>query len=543
MDKTVQTNSISKACCGWVICGPIGALIMGINGGVSEKQYWVCGGCGNKFTSTKGMASDLRRSQAEASDYEEQQKRVEAERKKLEEINSRNIPYKYSLDLGEAVNEYEEQLLNHIDNLRGDIEYQYQERVIMGENSQAYRKTNGMMYKVAGITASLKPNENIIYCLAYDENFNSGIVMTNLVLYLSDERVALSNVMFVTEYGVYTNTGYTDFEQALDHDLVKLMRYVCCADRLLKDEDNGAVLKLETSKISTGVDRKVTQEGYYIKDYTLVCGDETVNLGIDSDNLVSHKGFIYYKKPLKSAITGAFKPKDLLDGMSQVTSAIKQKTGLGIDYQIMQVKGSTTESFGINITCVKDFQIWGDRVIIRKSSKDFTRNNLVMTDLNNPYELDVLVPSIVTAYIVTEKGLFYCTKIGKGLSKYALYHTTVLGGAADMYCELEYPISNLKWDGEYFYTEVKGYLYRFNKHSGMEQIITQVVNYDVTEEVVYFSTENGVFSIKEGERPVFLYPLRGIDDLYVYNNNLYMYNQGELTVQRTDGRYEVYEML
>jgi len=76
-----------------------------------------------------------------------------------------------------------------------------------------------------------------------------------------------------------------------------------------------------------------------------------------------------------------------------------------------------------------------------------------------------------------------------------------------------------------------------------DSLVTQVVNYDVTEEVVYFSTENGVFSIKEGERPVFLYPLTGIDDLYVYNNNLYMYNQGELTVQRTDGRYEVYEML
>ena len=41
----------SDACCGWLLCGPIGVLFGAMGKGKQTKSttYWLCKGCGNKF--------------------------------------------------------------------------------------------------------------------------------------------------------------------------------------------------------------------------------------------------------------------------------------------------------------------------------------------------------------------------------------------------------------------------------------------------------------------------------------------------------------
>jgi hypothetical protein len=188
----------------------------------------------------------------------------------------------------------------------------------------------------------------------------------------------------------------------------------------------------------------------------------------------------------------------------------------------------------------RDFQICGDQMVIRKSSKDLSLNNLVSLDIKHPGEVAPLVSSIVTAYIAVNDALYYCTKTGTGINNYALYKWQ--NGGNSVVCQLSVPITDLKSDGVNFYGIGKGILYRITGN-GMSEIISGVNAFDVTEDGVFFATEKGIFRKDEGKRPVFLYPVMCVSSIHIYNNDLYTYLGQNLTVLRTDGRYKVDEML
>lgn len=50
--------SSGDACCGWLLLGPIGLLCGSLDSNkTTTTEYWVCGGCGNKFQSKSGNAA------------------------------------------------------------------------------------------------------------------------------------------------------------------------------------------------------------------------------------------------------------------------------------------------------------------------------------------------------------------------------------------------------------------------------------------------------------------------------------------------------
>ncbi len=56
--------SFSDACCGSIILGPLGVLCGACGSDTKTEEFWICQGCGNKFSNSEGQRNQRKEEQA-----------------------------------------------------------------------------------------------------------------------------------------------------------------------------------------------------------------------------------------------------------------------------------------------------------------------------------------------------------------------------------------------------------------------------------------------------------------------------------------------
>lgn len=552
IDRVLQKNSFSKACCGATICGPIG-ILLGIGSNTQEQQYWVCNQCGNKFQSIQSNGIEtVSTPQNQQEAIEQENASIEAlELKKIQELNDESVKFKYTLDLKDALTKIEKHFVAYIEREKGNLEYVFQDKIIFGRESKYYNKTNGLLYKVADITHVMKPDERILCILAQDKEFLCGIILSNQTLYFPNDKIPLEDIEYISLDQIYTKNKRYCLEQSITDEFLKVLRFTILNSKLIKNNES---IKPVQSAITFGLDRNLVlnenDEAIHINGTSLVYPDRVVQWHPQWKNLVYLNGTTYCAIPTiatkekkvlektdsKAADTFKSLKIGLEHGLSASKSALKKMSGYNVDHSIAKIF-DTPSILDKKINFIKDFMIQENTLYIRRSNPELQRNQMVRINLENKGEVEEVITQPVLAYTVLNDELYYCVKENSAYNIYCLRENSRI-----KYCSVSEKIDNLFYYDNYFYSLLEGILYRFNDTTKMTPIQTNVKAFDIDRNNnLYYSTGNGVFSRPDFKDSSLLSPIEDISKLYISNGLLYLYSENDLTIKRADGKYHIDE--